>query len=373
MTAPLHLSSLAIEGFRGIRVLELPSLGRVTLLAGNNGVGKSTVLDALRFYASRGDPRVLVNLLEAREEFVPGTDEDGDIVIFPDFTSLFHAEQEVDGLFPARIRSESKGHDLAIHLLDHDEAIQTHTLFPDEEPRDIKIFVGQRNRTVSPAPMAYYSRTGLRYRMPSPSNPASPAPRNWPSPIRNESLGPGMLGNTNLARLWDTLALTEGEDLAVRALRLVVGPDLERITLVGHTPRSNRPQGRRAVAKLRSSGIPIPLKRFGDGANRLLAIALALANSAHGLLFIDEAENGIHYSVHARLWRMVFEAASAADVQVVAATHSWDCIVGFAKAAIESPAEGTLYRLERLDADIQAIPYSEENLEIAAVQGIEVR
>ena len=53
-TSPLHLPDLYIEGFRGIDKLSIPRLGRVTLLAGRNSVGKTTVLDAVRVYAARG-------------------------------------------------------------------------------------------------------------------------------------------------------------------------------------------------------------------------------------------------------------------------------------------------------------------------------
>ena len=44
----LHVPSLRIEGFRGIDSLTINRLGRVTLLAGRNGTGKTTVLDAVR-------------------------------------------------------------------------------------------------------------------------------------------------------------------------------------------------------------------------------------------------------------------------------------------------------------------------------------
>ena len=54
-TKQLHLPSLSITGFRGIDTLTIPRLGRVTLLAGKNGVGKTTVLDAVRVYAAGGD------------------------------------------------------------------------------------------------------------------------------------------------------------------------------------------------------------------------------------------------------------------------------------------------------------------------------
>ena len=54
--------------------------------------------------------------------------------------------------------------------------------------------------------------------------------------------------------------------------------------------------------------------------------------------------------------------------------HSWDCVKGFAQAAIDSDeVEGTLVRLERSDNRIWAIEYSEDELEVAAKQHIEVR
>ena len=50
----LLLPDLSIENFRGIRKLSISRLGRVTLFAGRNGVGLTTVLDAIRVYAARG-------------------------------------------------------------------------------------------------------------------------------------------------------------------------------------------------------------------------------------------------------------------------------------------------------------------------------
>ena len=54
MSKPLHLPDLTITGFRGIDQLSIPRLGRVTLLAGKNGVGKTTALEASRVFAARG-------------------------------------------------------------------------------------------------------------------------------------------------------------------------------------------------------------------------------------------------------------------------------------------------------------------------------
>ena len=67
---PLHLQDLVVTGFRGIRDLSIDRLGSVTLLAGRNGVGKTTVLEAVRVFASRGHDSVLSAVLQERDELV---------------------------------------------------------------------------------------------------------------------------------------------------------------------------------------------------------------------------------------------------------------------------------------------------------------
>ena len=191
-------------------------------------------------------------------------------------------------------------------------------------------------------------------------------------PIRCESLGPGLLSNTDLARFWDTVALTDDETFALDALRLVFGKRVERATLVGdeHTYRA----GRRAVVKLSDQRRPVPLKSLGDGATRIFGVALALANCRDGILLLDEVENGIHHSLQTDFWNMVLRAASTCNTQVLATTHSKDCINGFAWATLKCPdIDGNLIRLERENGEIRAVEYSKEELETAAEQDIEVR
>ena len=122
------------------------------------------------------------------------------------------------------------------------------------------------------------------------------------------------------------------------------------------------------------SAVQFPLKSLGDGALRIFGIALALANSRDGFLLIDESENGIHHSIQRDFWRMVLQTAQANNVQVLATTHSWDCIKGFAYAAAEcEDAEGVLVRLSMRNGDLRAVEYPEDELKIAADQRIEVR
>ena len=118
----------------------------------------------------------------------------------------------------------------------------------------------------------------------------------------------------------------------------------------------------------------MPLKSLGDGAIRLFGIALALANSQDGFLLIDEAENGIHHSVQTDFWKMIMQTARENNVQVLATTHSWDCVTGFARAAKEvKEVDGLLVRLEKDNGGTRTVEYSEEDLRVGPEQGIEVR
>ena len=72
----LHLPDLHIKGFRGIKDLLISRLGRVSLLAGKNGTGKTTVLEAVRVYAARGRYAAMAALLHDREETVAAFDEE---------------------------------------------------------------------------------------------------------------------------------------------------------------------------------------------------------------------------------------------------------------------------------------------------------
>ena len=374
----LHLPDLSIDNFRGIDKLSISRLGRVTLLAGRNGIGKTTVLDAIRVYAARGRPAVLTELLENREELTIAFDEDGDEVLLPEVSALFHGRKTPSdaalsigpsaGMERLEIRTsimERSSMDTRQKILMStsvdSKAIMTKVVFRNKD----RIFpwnmlVGNSN--FHPALLRKIQQDFFDDE------------EEWPSAIECESLGPGLPSNVAMVRFWDRIALTDSESLPIQALQLILGNAVNGVAVVGDDKPRIGKTGRRIIVRLPDAPIPVPLKSLGDGAIRLFGVALALANSRNGFLAIDEAENGIHYSIQHDFWRMILQTAHEGNVQVVATTHSWDCVRGFAQAAVEfEDAEGVLVRLERDDDGMRAVEYSEEELRIAAEQGIEVR
>ena len=367
----LHLPSLSIEGFRGIKELSIERLGHVTLLAGKNSVGKTTVLDAVRVYAARGHHKVLSDLLESRQE-IYATTESGKRMRVADFVALFHG-RDVSRLARILIGSKNDTDQLQIEKVSTREVHRRTGLFVDDHqgfkvvfqdaelvlPWLIPIQGSAAARTVE-----HYNNSASRY-IEDLFHESKLPPR-----MGCGSLGPELLSNQEFVRYWEAIALTDDEDRAVQALRLIFGSTLERVAVLG----DNQGSSRRVIVKLRGQARPVPLKSLGDGALHLTGTALALASSRDGFLLIDEAENGIHHSMQPDFWRMVFKTAHANNVQVIATTHSFDCVRGFAQAAVEcEEVEGALVRLERKDEEMWAVEYSERDLRIAAEQRIEVR
>lgn len=96
--------------------------------------------------------------------------------------------------------------------------------------------------------------------------------------------------------------------------------------------------------KVKNSDKPILLSSLGEGVNRFMAIICALWANENSFLFIDEIENGIHYTNYTKLWDIIFEISKEANCQVFITTHSKECIESFNKASDESGTYIELYK-----------------------------
>jgi AAA15 family ATPase/GTPase len=77
----------------------------------------------------------------------------------------------------------------------------------------------------------------------------------------------------------------------------------------------------------------LEVTEFGDGVRHLISIVTAIYTSENGYLFIDEIDNGIHYTQLDEIWNIILEVSKELNVQVFATTHSKECIESFARVA----------------------------------------
>ena len=77
----------------------------------------------------------------------------------------------------------------------------------------------------------------------------------------------------------------------------------------------------------------IEISDFGGGIQHFIYILLSLFANSNNIIFIDEIENGIHYSILDTLWEVILTISKEQNVQVFATTHSKECIESYARIA----------------------------------------
>ena len=120
----------------------------------------------------------------------------------------------------------------------------------------------------------------------------------------------------------------------------------------------------------------LPLEALGGGITRLFRLTVNFFAARGGLILIDEIENGIHHSVLPELWSQIRQLSKLLDVQVVATTHSFECI----QAAVMTngddglaPSDFALHRMYQKDGVPHCITYDDEKLMATLDLGFDIR
>lgn len=323
----LVLDSLEIRGFRAFGHLRIDQLARVNLIVGRNNVGKTCLLEALRLYAERGSPALLWEMLELRDEGNrprPWARPDSEQSLQA-IRHLFHGREHLWGnsIHVGAISAMENTLILRVDLYKVIEGTEGERSFHKADLKEAPPL----ESLVPMAVVQFGAGAETRYRLEADSRRPLARPPEV-RPIRNLFIPANGLDRATIGRLWDNTALTEREEEVLAALCLIA-PAVERVNLIGE---EDRRRGRCPMVKAKGIEDPVPLGSLGEGMNRLFGIALALVNAEDGLLLIDEFESGLHYSVQPELWKLIFLVAERLNVQVVATTHSWDCIEAFQKA-----------------------------------------
>lgn len=76
-----------------------------------------------------------------------------------------------------------------------------------------------------------------------------------------------------------------------------------------------------------------PLHSLGQGMKTFIYNISSLLIEKDQILFFDEVDNGIHYSLFDKLWEIILTISREQNVQVFATTHSKECIESYARVA----------------------------------------
>lgn len=125
-----------------------------------------------------------------------------------------------------------------------------------------------------------------------------------------------------------------------------------------------------------ADGTERALGLFGDAIRKVVEIFLVLLSNNSKVLFIDEIENGIHFTKHKEFWEKLFQISAELDIQIFATTHSLEMIQAFAEAAKGKYEDKAMYFQMNTMAksqEIIALPSNIQKLSRVFVNGLPLR
>ena len=351
------LKSVSVRNFRVFDELSIDNLSRVNLIAGRNNAGKTSLLEAIFLLSGGGNPHMALNANVVRIPDLPVSgprDTLRETYWKPMFNSLDTDEKiEIVG---AHTQRGSLTLCISLERL-------TVTELPIGESKEISA----ENIYGEPALLfSYRDRYGSeskgRIRIEGRSLKIDQP--DVEAPINTTILSTHIKNQREDAERFSRLRKRKQDAPLLNALQ-IIDPRLQSIEV---NSASGFPMiwGDIGLREL------VPLAVMGDGMSRLARLVLAIADAPGGLVLVDEIETGLHHTVLSDVWRVVDEAARQFETQVVATTHSYECI----RAAHEALGSGDgflLHRLETSDAGNRCVTYRPESIDAAMRHDLEVR
>jgi predicted ATPase len=355
-------TSLSIKNFRGFRDLKVDTLDRVNLVAGSNDVGKTALLEAIYLLVGETNLSLIVkiNAFRGLERFQGDPDAISEWFWMPLFykfatqavvkiegqcgdTNLCRAELKLVQRTSARVSLGEEITREARRITNgfSARALQVEYANASGERRVSQMVIDEKGIRVEPPP-------------PPLAFPGYFLTARGRIPLEEDAINLGDL-------------MVEREPYDLLEVLQIVEPRLTRVSPIPGT-------GGTIVYGDIGMGRMLPLALMGDGLGRLTSLILKIATARHGIVLVDEIENGLHYAVMDKVWAAIAKAARLFDVQVFATTHSWECIRA-AHQAFEASEEYDfrLHRLDWINDEIRATTYSQEMLSTAIATDLEVR
>lgn len=367
------ITKLRLENFKGFKRLEVPETSTITLIGGQNNIGKTSLLEGIFLFYDTGDPGMFMRHLAWRGINVVSS-IDPDIVVAPIFYH-FDFKQHLkiavsDAIYrvvmEVAFHVDSVDRSININLADTSGAIpQIKSDLTSQSSYDFKIeykIDGQDTQSTHLLMNKSLSNLNVHF---------SPGViKGFPDKMRNGAIYLGLPVNTNAD---DTVRFAQ-LDIENRIPRVINFLQVLEPKLVGLSSVTGPQQISVMYADV-GMGRKIPMALLGGGMNRLLSIILAIATVKNGIVLIDEVDAGIHYSHMPKVWEGISRAAREFNCQIFATTHSYECLQaaynGIAQA--DMAHEFRYIRLERNQQEIVAQTYTHDLLGAALSRGWEVR
>lgn len=349
-----HIKNIKINNFRGITQLELVNLKPITILVGENSMGKSTILESMFMITGPNNPFISMRATSMR---VHGAILPGDMdYIFHDTDYSIHPciEAEFTGNCHRRLR--------LVPLFDMSATNSAQLLQTGSNTRQMIsgltcMFDIERQDTT------YSGNASLAFGLEGKFVPQFD--NSYQEQIESVMISPEY-GRNNTMEEYDNLVKMGKKENLLQALCYFDA----RINTIEST-RDGLFIGYRHLRNL------VPLSMAGDGIRKYLRIALQAFNPECDIIFIDEIENGLHFTAHSKLWECIITSVADGGKQFIITTHNKETLSCLASKVKNNPEIHSLINVITLaaggDDDIAPYYLSGQGLYGAITDDVEFR
>ena len=346
------IESVNVKNFKIFGDFSVEGLKRFTLVGGDNGCGKTTLLEAVALCFNE----------EYGETSLPIVPPLRNVSIF-DHNAFAHLSH--GGEFNAPIKMSCAGdgacHGVEITPTDEIPAKTTMGAFADAKELGDVLETSPVKRA-----LVDYTQNGnllLRVtvslhidRFESYVHPgakiADSIELRWILFVKNGGLGESLSPKDDANHL--SLLEKEGRVASVLKAIQLLAPQVSGLDVASVLGNPH------VVVKIGETGGQMHPALLGAGAHKILSLALALNANENGLFLLDEITVGWHHSHLADLWRVIFRVCKERNHQIITTTHSDEGVTAFVQAAEAEKAEDECCYV-RLDSPKKGDPQGKVN------------
>jgi hypothetical protein len=351
------IENFRIEGYRGLRDLELPDLGQLNLVIGPNGAGKSTVLESLFAFSIEGQAHHALRFVPLDEN------EPAPAVIREGFSWLIHrvGPRDIENRTKAVFRGRWNGIERSVVLsierrlraglvsrsfleaaVERAGAASNAESFAEiREAADTLVSLdtlhGESRSTGELAFVADHPPVVRELR----SQPAFTC-------LRLQFVA-GRLRADRISQLVEE-AILKGRLSRVLELLRLYDSELEDLR-IGVSPGANATPVPRLVHRRLGQA---PLSLMGTGFYAVATLALELATTDATVVLLDELDSSLHVSLIDKTLRWISAVARERGIQVFVASHRGDTVERLLVLAEEERLDARIIQLRKEDGTISA-------------------